>query len=472
VVLNTLGAEDYGIYNVIVSFVAMFGFLSGSMVSGSQRFFAVEIGRENQKRLQQTFSITVSIYIGMAILIILLSETIGLWFLNTKMNIPAERIDAANWVYQASIFSFILKVITIPYSAIIMAHEKMSFYAYISIIETGLSLTIVYILIYFSFDKLKLYAILTASVSFTILFINRIYCKRKFKECLWVFYWEKDLAFSLLSYSGFNVIGYIAGLTKNHGINILLNVFGGTVINAARGIAFQIHSAISLFITNLYAASRPQITKYYAVNDVQAMWRLVFITTRISYYLLLIMAIPALLEIEYILSLWLKNVPEYTSLFTRLIIIGLMIEVMTNPLVIVLQAANKIKYYQIAASISFLNVPISYILLHYNYPTFTPFIVSIILTIVYVIIQMIITKREVNLSILAYFKEIILPLIMVTLFSFVIPYFIRLNINSGIIRFVLVSIVGWILFGLCIWIIDLNTIEKKWIIAYIKRRIR
>jgi O-antigen/teichoic acid export membrane protein len=261
VVLNTLGVVDYGIYNVVGGVVAMFSFLSSTMASASQRFFAFELGRRDYDKLKQAFSLTLLIYIGIAILILVLSETVGLWFLNTQMTVPEERMNAANWVYQFSIFSFIMTILTVPYNSAIIAREHMKVYAYVSIIEVVLKLIIVYLLVFFSFDKLKLYAVLTFFVACLITFIYRTYCKRRFKECIYFFYWDANKFKEILSFAWWNMIGAMANIFKTQGINILLNVFFNPVINAARAIAFQVNSALTNFTNNFYMAVRPQITK-------------------------------------------------------------------------------------------------------------------------------------------------------------------------------------------------------------------
>jgi O-antigen/teichoic acid export membrane protein len=252
IVLNTLGVEDYGIYNVVGGIVVMFSFLSNTMASASQRFFAFELGRKDYDQLKKTFSMTVTIYLIIAVIILILAETLGLWFLNTQLSIPVERMETANWVYQFTIFSFMMTMLTVPYNAAIVAHERMNVYAYVSIVEAFLKLLIVYILVLFSYDKLKLYAILMFGVTTFITLIYRTYCKRQFQECSYNFYWEKPLFKELIGYSGWNLFGAIAGILNNQGINILLNIFFGPIVNAARAIAYQVNTAVNQFVTNFF----------------------------------------------------------------------------------------------------------------------------------------------------------------------------------------------------------------------------
>jgi O-antigen/teichoic acid export membrane protein len=474
IVLNTLGTTDYGIYNVVGGIVTMFSFLSGTMGSASQRFFAFELGKKDYVRLKQIFGLTFLIYIGIAILILLLAETIGLWFLNTQMNIPLGRMEVANWVYQFSVFSFIMTVITIPYNASIIAHENMKMYAYVGIIEVILKLIVAYMLGQFLFDKLKLYAVLTFFTTLIITFIYYTYCKKRYKECSFNFYLDysdRKLIGSLILYSGWNIIGSIAMILKNQGINILLNIFYGPVVNTARAISSQIYGVLVQFVTNLYSSSKPQITKYYAQSDMESMWKLVFSSTKFSYFLFMIMSIPFFFEIEFILKLWLNNIPQYTPWITRLILIGFMLEALSNQLITTLQAANKLKEFQLySVSILLLNLPISFILLKIGASPYIPFVISIIITIIYMIPQVIITKKEVNLPTKLYLKEI-LKLLLVTLLSVIAPYFLYKIMDSGIIRLITVVIISLFSSIIFIWNIGLDSQEKIVITNFSKKRI-
>jgi O-antigen/teichoic acid export membrane protein len=289
VVLDTLGVRDYGIYNVVGGVVTMFSFLSATMASASQRFFAFEIGRKNFEQLKKTFGITMTIYFIIGLVILILAETVGLWFLNTRMTIPLERLEAARWVYQFSILSFMVTMFSIPYNAAIVAHERMNAYAYVSIMEVLLKLGAVYMLVAFSFDKLKLYSILIFVVISITSMTYRIYCRKNFEECRVSFYWEKGLFKEIVTYSGWNLFGALASIFNNQGINIMLNLFFGPVVNAAQAIAYQINTAINQFVQNFLMAARPQITKYYANGELEQMLKLVFQSSKISFFLLFIM---------------------------------------------------------------------------------------------------------------------------------------------------------------------------------------
>ena len=368
VVLNTLGVEDFGIYNVIGGVVAMFSVISGGLSAAISRYITFELGQGNTAKLKSVFSSSVTIQIGLALLIFVLAEIGGVWFLNEKMNLPESRIGAANWVLQCSILTFMVNLISVPYNAAIIAHERMQAFAYISIIEVVLKLLIVYILVIFSFDKLKLYGILLLAVACVIRIAYGIYCKRNFKECTYHFTFNKALLKEMMGFAGWNFIGSFAGVLRDQGVNIVINLFCGPVINAARAIAFQVNVAVNGFATNFMTAINPQITKSYASGDYPYMLTLVQSGARFSFYLLLLLSLPIIIETNTILTLWLKNVPEYTVIFVRLVLVFAMCEVLSGTQITALQATGNIRNYQIVVgSLQLLNFPISYLLLGKGY---------------------------------------------------------------------------------------------------------
>lgn len=469
VVLNTLGVVDYGIYNVVGGVVSMFAFLSATMASASQRFFSFELGRNNQEQLKKTFSMTITIYAMVAIVILILAETVGLWFLNTKMTIPADRIDAARWIYQFSILSFMMTMFTIPYNASIIAHEEMKVYAYVSIIEVGLKLLIVYLLVLFSFDKLKLYAVLMFLVTTIVTFIYRTYCTRKFSECRFSFYWNKPLFKQIVSYSGWNLFGALAGMSNNQGINIMLNVFFGPIVNTARGIAYQVSSSVNQFVQNFVTATNPQIIKYYADDNKEQMLALVFRSSKFAFILLFILSMPILLETNFVFTLWLKDVPEYVVLFTRLVIICALIDSLSFPLMTTAQATGRIKKYQsITGSIMLLNLPVSYIFLKIGYPPVTVFYIAIVNSCVCLLIRLYLLRSMVGLQVKRYLANVILPLSIVILTSYIIPLFLKSEMNEGIIKFIVLAIAGLICSVACIFLFGLSAEERAYSMVLIK----
>lgn len=310
VVLNTLGIEDFGIYNVVGGFVTMLGFLNSAMVSSTQRFLSFELGKKDKSQLNNIFSMSLSIHLLIALLILILGETVGLWFISTQLTIPSERMPAAEWVYHFSLLAFLISVITTPFNASIIAHERMKIFAGVSLIDVTLKLLIVFILQWFGFDKLKFYAVLTCAVVLIISLIYITYCKTHFQETRLRLYWNGSLFKTMLSYSGWNLWGNIAAVMSNQGINILLNIFFGPIVNAAQSIAFQVNSALNSFIQNLQIAINPQIIKNYSANNFQQMQQLVFYGAKYNFFLLLTLSLPILLETKFILYIWLGNTPE------------------------------------------------------------------------------------------------------------------------------------------------------------------
>lgn len=471
VVLKVLGVEDYGIYNVVGGIVTMFSFLSGTMASASQRYFAYDLGRKDYDSLNKTFSLTFLSYIGIAAFIFLICEIGGVWFVNNKMTIPPDRLSAAIWTLQAALLSFILTIMNLPYMAVLIAREKMDAYAYISILEAGLKLLIVLALQWIDFDKLKIYAILTVCSTALITLTYRVYCKRYFKESHFKYYWDWARLKDILSYAGWNMIGSIAGIFRNQGVNILLNIFFNPVINAARGVAFQVQGAVNSLVTNLYTSSRPQITKYYAENKIEEMWQLVFSTAKVAFYFLMLISILLSVHVEFILGIWIGDYPEYLPLFLRLTLLTFLIETSCNQLISVLQASKKIKRLQLSSSIiQLLNLPVAYLFLKLGYPPQAPFIISAVLSIVYVASVVIIVKLEMGLSIRRY-TNIILRMVLSTIVVYLIVDEISSLLPHGFIQFS-VSILTLGIVGLStIWLIGLESNEKSSIKQYLKVRV-
>ena len=347
VILNVLGVEDYGVYNIIAGIVVLLAFLQTAMTNASQRYITYELGKGELESVKKVFSMSMTTHITISLLIFFLAETIGLWFINTQLNIPANRMLAANWVYQFSILTFIVNLIRIPYNASIIAYENMSFYAYISIIESILKLLIVYVLCISPSDKLILYAILLCGVAIICTFIYKIYCCKKFLTCNYTYFWDKKLYWQLMRFSGWTMLGGISNVSAQQGGNILLNMYNGVVSNAAFGIANQVSYAVYAFSSNFQIAFNPQITKLHAVGDSLHLNNLVNKASLFSYYLMLLFAVPFMINTEIILKLWLKNVPEYTVGFCQLMVVYQLIDAFQAPLNTLIFSTGKIKNYNI-----------------------------------------------------------------------------------------------------------------------------
>lgn len=363
VVLNTLGVEDYGIYGLVGGIVVLFSFLNATMSGATSRFLTFEIGKDDIEQIKLTFSNALIVHIGIACIVLFLAETLGLWFLNEKLNIPDNRMFAARLVYQLSVFSSIITITQVPFNASLIAHERMDIYAYIEMLQTTLKLLIVYVLQIGRMDKLILYAILTLSVSVLIALIYRIYCIKKFQECHLIWQWNKAIGKSLFSFSSWNLYSNLCFTTRQQGTNMLLNIFGSTVVNAASGLATTVQFMIEQFSTNLVMAARPQIIKCYAITDYISMIKLMKNTALLANLLYAFVAIPFISEIEYVFKLWLINVPDYVIGFCVFLVLSSFISLNNNILYIAIQAVGKMKIYSfVAGSISLSVLPVLWIL--------------------------------------------------------------------------------------------------------------
>ncbi|MDD4055857.1 MAG: oligosaccharide flippase family protein [Bacteroides sp.] len=441
IILSTLGIVDFGIYNVVGGIVIMLSFISSSMSLSINRFLAFEIGRKNNIQLKRVFSLAVLLQFIIALVILIISETLGLWFLKTQLHIPIERMEAANWVYQFSILSFIVIVLRVPFNASIIAHENMKIYAYISIIEALLKLIVVYLLIIISFDKLKIYSFLNFFVTLSVSFFYYIYAKKKYSECSFSFYWEKTLFKSLVSYAGWSTFGNMSSVVVSQGQNILLNVFFGPLANAARGVSYQLSGAVSSFITNFYTAINPPIVKSYAENNKKYFLTLIFEGTKLTSFLMLMMSIPLILEMDFILDLWLDDVPPEAPMFCRLILINSIIYYFPTPSVIALQAAGKIaKLHLTTGSINMSNLIISFFFLRRGYNANIVFIVQICVSLVLTLVTIFLQTKQLKISIINYIKQVILPFLIILIVTTSIISFIWTQLDYGFIRLVITII--------------------------------
>lgn len=464
VVLNTLGVEDYGIYNVVGGVVAMFGFINSSMASATQRYITFALGKGDGKHLQTIFSTALQIHVLIAVLIVALGETIGLWFLYNKMQIPADRMDAAFWVLQCSVASMVVMIVSVPYNAAIIAHEKMSAFAYISIIEVVLKLAIVYLLVVFSADKLTLYAILLLAVQVFIRFCYSIYCNRHFKETKYHHVWDKDLFKEMTGFAGWNLFGNLSFTLFTQGLNMLLNVFFGPVVNAARAIAVQAQGAVQLFVSNFQMALNPQITKTYAKGEMQEMRNLMYRSARFSFYLLFFLSLPILFETDFILTLWLKLVPENTVTFLRIIICTSLISTVANPLMIANQATGKVRKYQtVCGSILLTILPVSWLLLELGCPAYSVFIVHFFIEAVTQIARMIMLRPLIGIGITDYIRNIYSQILLVVGAATLAPAVAYFYISNDILRFFTVSILCVISVTLCSYYLGLSGNERVFV---------
>ena len=470
VILNTLGVEDYGIYNVVGGIVTMFSVLSGSLSSSISRFITFELGKGNIERLKTIFSTGVNIQLGMSVLIIIVAEAVGIWFLNTKMNIPADRMVAANWVFQCAILTFVLNLLSVPYNAAIIAHEKMSAFAYISVVEVSLKLIIVYMLMISPFDRLETYAVLLLLVGAVIRFIYGYYCKRHFEECTYHFVLDKPVLKEMTGFAGWNFLGNGAYMLNTQGVNILMNLYFGVAVNAARGVATQVDAALKQFVNNFTTAVNPQITKSYAQGDLDYMHKLVCRSAKFSAFLMMFFAVPIILETNTILTIWLKTVPDYAVIFLQWIIISSFMDtVLANSLVTTMFATGKIKRYQIiVTTVGCLVFPLSWIAFKLGFEPQVGYILYFIIYTILLFVRLYLLKDMVKLPVMMYIREVLYKLAPVIVVGFAIPGILILTMDAGWLRLILVCLLSVLVTAASEYFIGLSNKEKDFVAEKIK----
>lgn len=472
VILNTLGVNDYGIYNVVGGFVTMFAVFSSSLSNAISRFITYELGHGDKRKLNVIFCTGVNVQVVMSLIIFILCEIIGVWFLNCQMSVPVDRIYAANWVLQLCMLTFCINLISVPYSAVITAHEKMDVFAYISILEVLLTLGAVYLLSISPIDKLISYALLLLLVKLFIRFIYGIYCERHFEECKYKFVFDKVLLKEMSTFAGWNFFGNSAYLFNNQGVNMLINIFFGVAVNAARGVAGQVDAAVKMFVGNFMTAVNPQITKSYAAGDMTYMHLLIYRSAKLSGYLLLFLAIPVFLEADEILYMWLKTVPDYTSVFVRILIISSFFDtVFSSPMVTAVNATGRIKKYQIwVTSIGCLVFPISWIVFKFGAEAWSTYVVYGIIYLILVFVRIFLLRGLINLDPWDFIKKVMLPYFPVVCLSFIAPMFVVYFMKEGIIRLLITCVVSLISTSAIVYTIGLNTSERIFIYDKLLKR--
>ena len=466
VILNALGVEDYGIYNVVGGVVAMFGILSASLASAISRFITFELGRGDVEKLKRVFSTAVTIQIIISLIIVVLIEIIGVWFLNTHMVIPDNRMTAANWVLQLSVVTFVVNLISVPYNAAIIAHERMSAFAYISILEAVGKLAVALLIVHSPIDRLIFYAILLTLIAVFIRLVYGWYCNKKFVECHYRFRWDKGLLREMFGFAGWNFIGSSSALLRDQGGNIIINLFFGPVVNAARGISVQVNHAIIGFSDNFMMALRPQIIKSYASGDRSYMLTLVFQGARLSFYMLLILSVPVFMNTEYILTIWLKQFPDHTINFIQLVLIFTLSESISNPLVTSMQATGKIRDYQlVVGGLQMMNLPVAYLLLYLGYPPESVLITAIVISQICLAARLLMLRLKIKLPVRTYLRKVYINVLIVGFISITLSWACTRSISSGIWGFVLSCIICVVLTVATEFFIGCSSAERRKVIA-------
>ncbi|HIX22803.1 MAG TPA: lipopolysaccharide biosynthesis protein [Candidatus Parabacteroides faecavium] len=469
-VLVILGVEDYGIYNVVGGFLGMFTFLNSAMSSCTQRYITYAIGRGDEKELKKIFSASIKIHLLIAVIVFFLSETIGLWFVMTKLVIPSDRFIAAMVVYQCTIVSTLIMIMGFPFNADIIAHEKMSMFAYISAYEVLAKLLIMYLLVTIAIDKLVLYSVLLLIIQVSIITIYFFYCRRYFVETKAIYnVVDKRLIKEMISFTGWNLWGAAAAALFGQGLNILLNLFFGPLVNAARGISVQVQTAVQQFSVNFQTALNPQIIKSYARGDLKAMHTLIYRSSKFTFFLLMCLILPIISEIDIILSIWLKEVPENTNVFVSLILVITLIDAVSNPFMISVAATGKVRVYQsMIGGLLLLILPISYIVLKLGAAPYMVFVVHLGVALVAFIVRLFIIRSLINLSIQGYSKNVLFPCFWVAVPSVLTIWGLKQIVDDSVINVIIIVFVSCIIVLFYSFLLGLTHAERLFIVDRIK----
>lgn len=473
-ILNVLGASDFGVYNVVGGVVSMLGFLTASLSGATSRYITFYLGKGDIRKLKQVFGNLYYAHILLSLIILVLGETIGLWFMTTQLNIPADRRIAAFWVYQCSVLSSVMGVLAVPYNCTIIAHEHMSVFALFSIVESFLKLIIVLCLRFIPVDSLIAYSVLFLLVITTSRFAYWLYARNNFEEAKEKPALEKTFFKEVLTYVTWTITGRLAVVGSTQGVNILLNIFYGTVVNAARGISVQLQNVVMQFCYNFQMALNPQLTKSYAVGDLKKMHKLLCVSSKFSFCLLLLLMLPIVLEADKLLRLWLGIVPEHTVWFVRLMLCHSLIYALSNPLSVSLNATGDIKKVQLIEGGLLLSVlPIAYLVLKYCHTVpEVAFVICILVEIITQFVRVYMILPKIKMKYVDYAKYVVAPIVKVLIVSPIIPLCVYLNMEQSLLSFFVVCLVSVVSVALCTYICGCNAYERKWALNEIMCRIK
>ena len=474
IILNALGESDYGLYNVVGGIIVVFSVINGVLAAGTSRFLTYDLGKGDFIELKKTFSASFTMHAITALLVLLLSETVGLWFLNTQLVIPPDRIVAANWIYQFSIATAMLTLTQVPYSASIISHERMNVYAWAGIAEGVFKLAIAYSLIYLNYsDRLIAYGFLLFAWSAILQLFYRFYCVKHFPETKLAIVKGKSVYKRMLSFSLWDLGGSLGTVANSQGMNFMLNIFFGLIVNTARGLAVQVESALQQFSNNFMTAVKPQIVKSYAQNDYKRFFELIFESSKYSYFLMLVVALPVLLETEYIFGLWLVNVPQYTVIFLRWTLVASVFRSMARPVIDGCHATGNIKNLNLyTSSVVILTLPLTWISFKTGCPPETTFIIYGVLLCLNNFVELFVLKKEVEYSIRHYLINVMLRCLILTIFISIIPISIVITFEPTFMRLCIVVMASIICVGISVFYFVLSKSQRSKVIASIKSRIK
>ena len=471
VILQSLGFVDMGIYNVVGSIVIFLGFINNSMSIAVQRFLTYDMGKNDITALHSTFNTSILIHILIACVILVLAEILGFFMLESVLNIPSDRLNAAMFVFQMSIVTCCIGIVKVPYNALIIAYERMGVFAYLSILEAAISLAIAIILSNAHTDRLKLYAVLMMLSMLIVSMAYILYCRIQFKEIKFKPQYDKKTFKMLLGFASWSALGELAWGFTLQGVNFVLNAFFGPLVNTARGISYQVQSIVMRFVSSFQTAVNPQITKRYAANEKESLYSLVFRTTCFSYYLVLVLSLPLMLNIDFVLTLWLGEYPEYTKIFCILILANCLVDIISNLLASVAKAHGRIRNYQLTVSFTLaMNLPLSYIALKLGLPAYSTFIVYAFVSFALLFARLYLLKRMVDFPVKSFIKEVVLPLIYITALILPLPLAARYVMNGNeFIDFITTSAAAVISVMTIIYLFGLKKEEKNIIHNILKK---
>ena len=474
VTLDVLGVEDFGIYNLVGGIITLTAFINNAMALAVNRYLAYAMGKNDFVEMKRVFSMSLNLHMIIAAIVLFLGETVGLWFINTHLVIPAERMDAANWIYQASIITFVSSILTTPYQADIIAHERMNFYAFTGILSGVLKLLIVLVLPLLMYDKLIVFAILLCLSSVLCSLLSIVFVKINFEESKYILSWDAQLIKNMTKYAGYSTFGNMATAVVNQGQSILINIFYGPSLNAVRGLSLQVNSAVCQFINGIYTAVTPQITKTYAQNDREYLLKLIYYSTILTFALIFTVTLPLFLEIDFVLGLWLKEVPEFTNTFVRLVLINSIVFYFTTPSMIGIQSSGDVGKMHVSTGIvNLLNIIIVYLLWKLIFlPPYTIFMVQIFISFCMACIVTYLQQLQLSISIKDYIKNVILPCVFPALIAIIVPTVIFNLMISGWIRFVVVCIISIFSSLFCFYFMSVNKEMRRQIKTFICNKIK
>ncbi|MBO7067104.1 MAG: hypothetical protein J6W52_00245 [Bacteroidaceae bacterium] len=469
-ILDILGEIDYGVYNTVCGFVSLFSFLNMSVANGIQRFYNFELDRNGVKGACRVYNTALRIQLIAALLLFFIIEVIGIWYIRHKLVCPADRLDAAMWAFHFSVIGFVLTILQAPYSAAIMAREKMDFYALVSVLDAFLKLGIVFLLPFISYDNLATYAALFASINLLNFLLYASYAKWNFPEIMFKKLIELRLLRSMVCFSGWNIFGSFSGIMKEQGINLIINFFCGPIVNAARALAAQVNAGLMAFVSNIIIPVRPQVIQSYANQNYDRTLRLTYGVSRITSCVIVLITLPIILDTHFILNLWLKSIPIYTDTFVIIVILISFVNNLNSAVSGVIHASGQMMLYQtVSSSVSLMCIPTAYLLLKYGFSPNYALLMVLLWTTLSQYVSLLIMKRVINFTLTSYAQEVLWPLLKMMTCTIIIPLTIRLSMEEGWLRFLLIGTTSVLMTILCSYQFTMQTSEKEMLKEYLKK---